>query len=370
MTTHPSTTRSIPPAAEVSEHAYSIFRGEQGTDAPKMKSGDGTASAAQCAIDRPIMHQSRAMNQLVKMATRYAASSASVMIVGESGTGKELFSRLIHSQSGRRSGNFVSVNCAAIPESLLESELFGHERGAFTGATQKRMGHFEQAHEGTLLLDEISEIPVALQAKLLRVIEEQEVRAVGSQQTRKLDVRIVATSNRDLTTEIKAGRFRNDLYHRLNVLEIQIPPLRERVSDIPGLVVHFAERFRSESLTGVKRITKDAMRKLVEYQWPGNVRELRNVIQRACIITDSDEITVDALPEWKPNDPEDPSAETAGITLAEAERRLILASLNRFGGNKKLAAAELGVTARTLSNKMKLYQEDRPSRSAQPFFPG
>lgn len=310
------------------------------------------------------------MNQLVKLASRYAASSASVMIVGESGTGKELFSRLIHTKSDRRSKNFVAVNCAAIPESLLESEIFGHERGAFTGASQKRIGYFEQAHEGTLLLDEISEIPPTLQAKLLRVIEEQEIRPVGSEQTRRLDVRIVATSNRNLSTEIAAGRFRSDLFHRLNVLEIQIPPLRERVSDVPTLVVHFVERFRNESANGVKRITKEAMERLVGYHWPGNVRELRNVIQRACIVSNTDEITVESLPRWNPKSVENSTGELVGMTLAEVERQLILASLKRFGGNKKSAAAELGVTARTLSNKLKLYHEEQTSPPSFSSFSG
>ena len=315
------------------------------------------------------MFQSQEMNALIKLATRYAGSSASVMIVGESGTGKELFSRLIHEKSDRQSQPFIAVNCAAIPETLLESELFGHERGAFTGATQKRIGYFEQADRGTLLLDEISEIPPTLQAKLLRVIEEQEIRPVGSEQTRRLDVRIVATSNRDLTTEVAASRFRGDLFHRLNVLEIRIPPLRDRVADIPTLVVHFVERFRNESDSGLKRITKEAMKRLVEYRWPGNVRELRNVIQRACIVTDDHEITAESLPDWTPPPTDNHSLDDLlGMKLADVERRLILASLEKFSGNKRAAAAELGVTARTLSNKLKQYQEEQDIDPVASFF--
>ena len=352
-------------------HAYPVYAGKSGTAQPRTETGHRQSDDLTCAAaNRPLMYQSQVMNQLIKLTTRYAASSASVMVVGESGTGKELFSRLLHSKSDRRSKKFVALNCAAIPEPLLESVLFGHERGAFTGATEKRIGYFEQAHEGTLLLDEVSEIPPTLQAKLLRVIEEQEIRPVGSERTRRLDVRIVATSNRDLSNEIAAGRFRADLFHRLNVLEIQIPPLRERVSDIPTLVVHFVERFRHESTTDVKRITKDAMKRLVEHHWPGNVRELRNVIQRACIVAPSDEITTESLPKWKPPsiELERSSDELTGMTLAEVERRMILASLKRFGGNKKSAAAELGVTSRTLSNKLKLYQELPAScRPSSPF---
>lgn len=361
--THPSAIRTNLSIADTGTPSYPVFP-RQTDKAGAQTNRDSVPQQSSGQESRPLLFQSQTMNQLVELATRYAASSASVMVVGESGTGKELFSRLIHSESNRRSNRFVAVNCAAIPEALLESEIFGHERGAFTGATQKRIGFFEQAHEGTLLLDEVSEIPPSLQAKLLRAIEEQEVRPVGSQETRRLDVRIVATSNRDLTTEIAAGRFRGDLFHRLNVLEVKIPPLRERVADIPTLVVHFIEQFRGESTSGVQRITPAAMNRLVRYQWPGNVRELRNVIQRACIVADSEEITLESLPSWNTQSAEGSSDDLIGMTLAEAERRLILASLKRFGGSKKLAAAELGVTPRTLSNKLKQYEEEKVSISS------
>ena len=307
--------------------------------------------------DRNLAFQSKQMHELVTLARQFAASSASVLITGESGTGKELFSRLIHEKSGRPQDRFVAVNCAAIPEQLIESEIFGHERGAFTGAVQKRSGYFERAHEGTLLLDEISEIPLALQAKLLRVIEEQEFQPLGSEQARQIDVRILATSNRDLEKEVHEGRFRADLFHRLNVLDLRIPPLRERKPDIPLLVMYFVEMFRHESKQGIERVTKEAMQKLCEYEWPGNVRELRNVIHRACILTSDGQITpanlrVSNLVDTK-NDPS-----LIGLPLADVERKLIIASLQKFSGNKKSAAAELGVTARTLTNKIKQYREE------------
>jgi DNA-binding NtrC family response regulator len=307
-----------------------------------------------------IAFQSKLMNDLVRLTTQYAASTASVMVTGESGTGKELFSRMIHEKSGRPKDLFQAFNCAAVPEPLIESEIFGHERGAFTGAIQKRAGYFERATGGTMLLDEISEIPIALQAKLLRVIEEQEVQPVGSDRPISIDVRIVATSNKNLKQEVAKGRFRADLYHRLNVLELCIPPLRERVTDVPLLTMHFVEMFRGESTDGIDRVTKEAMQQLCSYHWPGNVRELRNVIHRACIVSENREINVQALPELIPSDP--PSTEIAshsftGMSLADIERQLIIACLEKFAGNKKSAAAELGVTARTLSNKLKLYQE-------------
>jgi DNA-binding NtrC family response regulator len=314
-----------------------------------------------------IAYQSRQMNELIRLATRYADSSASVMITGESGTGKELFSRLLHDKSSRADQKFIAFNCAAVPESLIESEIFGHERGAFTGAVQRRIGYFEKADQGTLLLDEISEIPATLQAKLLRVLEEQEVQPIGADRPRPIDVRIVATSNRDLKTEVANGNFREDLFHRLNVLDLRIPPLRERVTDIPLLVLHFVEMFRNESGHQVVNVTKEAMQSLCSHQWPGNVRELRNVIHRACVVANTSEICLDSLPKFEStccdSGYETPTEHQvfnslAGLTLAEVERRLILMCLQKFDGNKTSAAAQLGVTARTLSNKLKLYREN------------
>lgn len=299
-----------------------------------------------------ITFQSRQMNNLIQQAGKFARSGASVLITGESGTGKELLSRLIHEQSDRRNQRYVAVNCAAMPEMLAESEFFGHERGAFTGAFQQRLGHFQQAHNGTILLDEISEIPASIQAKLLRVIEEQEVQRIGSSNCKKIDVRIIATSNRDLKKETTTGSFRLDLYHRLNVLRLEIPPLRERIDDIQPLVQHFIEMFQSENEHEPKFITAAAMEKLHRYSWPGNIRELRNVIHRACVICPNHQITVDCLLQMD----EDVAAPPEGRMLADVERQMILASLQKFGGNKTLAATELGVTARTITNKLKLYR--------------
>jgi DNA-binding NtrC family response regulator len=315
-------------------------------------SKDQLASAPRPSRNQ-ITFQSRQMNELIQQAGKFARSGASVLITGESGTGKELLSRLIHEQSNRRNQRYVAVNCAAMPEMLAESEFFGHERGAFTGAFQQRIGHFQQAHNGTILLDEISEIPASIQAKLLRVIEEQEVQRIGSNHCEKIDVRIIATSNRNLKKETAAGSFRLDLYHRLNVLRLEIPPLRQRLDDIQPLVEHFIELFRFENERQPKSITSAAMQKLRQYSWPGNIRELRNVIHRACVICNSQQITVDCLLQMN----EDVStAPVEGRMLADVEQQMILASLKKFGGNKTLAATELGVTPRTITNKLKLYR--------------
>lgn len=318
---------------------------------------------------REIAFQSKQMSQLIKLAARYAMSSASVLVTGESGTGKELFSRMLHEKSNRSDGPFLALNCAAVPELLMESVVFGHERGAFTGAVQKQVGYFERANRGTLLLDEISEIPLTLQAKLLRVLEEQEVQPVGGTRVRPVDVRVIATSNRDLRREVAEGRFREDLYYRLNVLDLTIPPLRKRVTDIPLLTMHFLEMYRNESTHGIRRVTKEAMQSLCRYRWPGNVRELRNVIHRACVIALGGEIDQADLPCFETDPEEDAQAGFAdnldalhGMTLADVERKMIVSSLQKFDGNKKHAAEELGVTARTLSNKLKQYREEaRPT---------
>ena len=308
-----------------------------------------------------ITFQSKVMRDLIAQAELFAKSSATVMITGESGTGKELFSRLIHDQSRRSKERFVAVNCAAMPEMLVESEFFGHERGAFTGAVQRRIGHFQEADQGTILLDEISEIPASIQAKLLRVIEEQEVQRVGGNQCEKIDVRIVATSNRELQKATASGSFRLDLYHRLNVLRLEIPPLRERTQDIPALVEHFIKLFRGaahpeDSSREVTSIKGNALDKLCQHSWPGNIRELRNIIHYACVVCQSNEINVHDLPDLIDNQPPD-LEKMEGRMLADVERQMIFASLKKFGGSKTLAAAELGVTSRTISNKLRVYQE-------------
>jgi len=306
--------------------------------------------------NRELVFQSHGMREVVEHATRFASSSATVLLTGESGTGKELVARLIHEASPRCEKPYVCVNCAALPESLMESELFGHERGAFTGAVDSRIGRFEWANEGTLLLDEISEIPISIQAKLLRVLEEEEFHRIGENAVRRTDVRVLATTNRDLEAEVEKGNFRADLYHRLNVLDIKLPPLRERPEDIPVLVNRFIGYFRDEANVPVRGVSESAMRLLVDYSWPGNVRQLRNVIHRACVLTSSEIIQLQELPPLRSSSESMPDT-LLNLTLAEVERLVILNSLDRFNGNKTAAAAHLGVTARTLSNKLKLYRQ-------------
>lgn len=305
-----------------------------------------------------LFFQSELMQELCELAQAYARSSAAVIVSGESGTGKELFSRLIHDHSPRSKFPFVAVNCAAISETLVESEFFGHEKGAYTGADRVHVGHFERANGGTLLLDEISEIPITMQAKMLRVIEEQEVLPVGGTSPRPIDVRIVATTNRELAADVRSGRFRDDLFHRLNVLELKLPPLRKRKSDIPLLVNHFIRTFQSESVAGELSVSDKAMEQLCRLDWPGNVRQLRNVIHRACIVCKQNEIETECLqiPLLEDSD-HDSQASLFGMKLEEAERHLILAALKKHQGSKRLAANELGVTARTLANKLRSYNE-------------
>ncbi|HMO14449.1 MAG TPA: sigma 54-interacting transcriptional regulator [Pirellulaceae bacterium] len=299
---------------------------------------------------------SQTMQALVNQARRFAQSSACVLITGESGTGKELLSRLIHNESQRAENNYIAVNCAALPELLIESELFGHERGAFTGAFQERIGHFQHAHRGTILLDEISEIPLSIQAKLLRVIEEQEVIRIGASQPIKIDVRIVATSNRNLAKAVASETFRLDLFHRLSVLRLMIPPLRERVDDIPPLAEHFLQKFRHEAQQNIKGFTNEAIKELCSYDWPGNVRELRNVIHCACVVCDGSLIDTSCFPHLHEQRLTRELQSNYSTDLNEIEKQAILATLEKYRGNKTAAAAELGVTPRTLSNKLKIYK--------------
>lgn len=309
-----------------------------------------------------IIGDSLALRRVLRHAKQYARSTAPVMITGESGTGKEGIARQIHELSNRGDA-YARVNCAALSEGLLESELFGHERGAFTGAVTQRIGRFEAAAGGTLLLDEISEIPLALQAKLLRVLEENEFQRVGSNQTHTTDVRILATSNRVLEQEVQRGNFRRDLYHRINVLPLHMPPLRERKEDIPDLVLHFLHLFRHERDQPVTRVVGEAMNRLVEYGWPGNIRELRNVIHRSVVLAKSCVMSLDDLPHFSP-DHQTPVATTfsEGVDLLEmpleqAERTIILRTIDRFHGNKSAAARHLQVSTRTLHNKLNRYRE-------------
>jgi DNA-binding NtrC family response regulator len=312
------------------------------------------------------------MTSVIAMANRIAPSDANVLIAGESGTGKEVIARHLHRKSKRKDNRFVAVNCAAIPEALLESELFGHEKGAFTGAVSRRIGRFEEADQGTILLDEISEMDAKLQAKLLRVIQEREVDRVGSNKPVSVNVRILATTNRDLEEEIRLGRFRQDLYFRLNVVCLHLPPLRERPADILVLARHFAQRFATENNLSSLRMSADAERAIAAHPWPGNVRELENTMHRAVLLSDGDKIDAEALSfnggqntaASQPNIDDDAmndSLETAsfiGRTVADVERELIIDTLQHCYGNRTHAAGILGISIRTLRNKLRQYGDD------------
>ncbi|HXG61897.1 MAG TPA: sigma-54 dependent transcriptional regulator [Planctomycetota bacterium] len=289
---------------------------------------------------------------------RAARSDATVLITGESGTGKEVAARTLHRLSRRGAAPFLCVNCAALSAGLLESELFGHEKGAFTGADRLRKGRFELADGGTLLLDEVSEIDPALQAKLLRVLQERAFERVGSSRTRRVDVRVVATTNRDLPAEVARGRFREDLYYRLNVLPVRMPALRERREEIPLLVEHFTARHR-------KRVSPAAMRKLCAYDWPGNVRELANLLERAAVLCPGEEISAEMIAPWLEGSAR-ASSSLAGISLEELERRAIEENLRACGGNRERAARILGISARTLRDKLKKWGSGTEESSAAP----
>ncbi len=315
-----------------------------------------------------------AMAKIIKLADQIAPSDASVLITGESGTGKEVLARHIHRKSKRADKQFVSVNCAAIPENLLESELFGHEKGAFTGAIARRIGKFEEANGGTLLLDEVTELHPRLQAKLLRAIQEREIDRVGGNKPIKVDIRLLATSNRDLTKAVKDGDFREDLLFRLNVLNIRVPALRERASDLEALCRHFVERYSAANGVDVRPLSADAMRALRAHSWPGNVRELENTIHRAVVLATGDEIGTDAvllqdgapLGSAAPDASSGPATAAAaaggapmvGKTVAEVERDLIVETLDHCLGNRTHAAKILGISIRTLRNKLKQYSEE------------
>ncbi|MBW1974317.1 MAG: sigma 54-interacting transcriptional regulator [Deltaproteobacteria bacterium] len=271
-----------------------------------------------------LIGKSAVMQKLYDTIEKIAPSKATVLITGESGTGKELIARAIHFNSPRRDKAFVSINCGAIPETLLESELFGHEKGAFTGAVQRRKGRFEIAHRGTVFLDEVSEMSPYLQVKLLRILQEMEFERVGGTDTIHVDVRVIAASNRDLKEEIKKGRFREDLYYRLNVVHVHVPPLRERKEDIPLLVRHFLDKYGTESGIENIRIARDALKCLMDYDWPGNVRELENVIERAVVLCSGSEITINDLPpEVRMPFKE---TETVGISLTNDRKQMPLLS--------------------------------------------
>jgi two-component system response regulator HydG len=306
---------------------------------------------------RHIIGQSAAMVRLFDSVAQVAPSEATVLIAGESGTGKELIAGAIHFNSSRRDGPFVRLNCAAITETLLESELFGHEKGAFTGADRRREGRFFQADGGSLLLDEVSEMPLPMQVKLLRVLQEREFTRVGGDTVIRVDVRVIAATNKDLPELVSGGRFREDLYYRLNVVGLTLPALRERAVDIPLLALHFLEAFALKNRKEVKGFTPQAMDRLIRYAWPGNVRELMNAVERAVVMTRGDFLTeedVSLIPTAAMPEPEQPAAAGAR-PLEEVEKATILITLKAADGNKSEAARRLGITRRTLHKKLKAY---------------
>ena len=308
-----------------------------------------------------IVGESAALRRVLKEVETVAPTDSTVLILGETGTGKELIARALHDLSPRRERTFVKLNCAAIPTGLLESELFGHEKGAFTGAIAQKVGRFELAHRGTLFLDEIGDIPPELQPKLLRAFQEQEFERLGSTRTIQVDVRLVAATNRDLAQMVGDGRFRSDLYYRLNVFPVVLPPLRERPDDIPRLVRHFTQRFARRMGRRIETIPAAVMDALVRYPWPGNIREMQNVIERAVILSPGsalhinvDDLKAAASAELPPG---------AAVTLADAEREHILGVLRETGwvvGGPKGAAARLGMKRSTLQKKMKKLGISRP----------
>lgn len=335
-------------------------------------------ASAPMVSDDVVAQDVRSRN-LLAMAARVAETDATVLLTGESGTGKEVFARYIHQHSPRSKGPFIAINCAAIPENLLEATLFGHEKGSFTGAQSAQAGKFEQAQGGTILLDEISEMPLGLQAKLLRVLQEREVERVGGKKSVELDIRVLATSNRDMAAEVSAGRFREDLYYRLNVFPLEIPSLRERPGDILPLAAVFLAR-HARRIGRQGRLDAGAERLLLAHCWPGNVRELENTMQRALILASGDTITSDTLalcmprieavsqPASEPARPNPSPAEIAAPAAAasndkpanmkDLEREHILQTLRELGGSRKRAVEKLGISERTLRYKLAQYRDE------------
>ncbi len=307
-----------------------------------------------------IIGKSKSMKEIFKVVKQIADSKSTALIMGESGTGKELISRAIHYNSNRKSYPFVTINCAAIPETLIESELFGHEKGAFTNAIERKLGRFEVAHQGTLFLDEIGELSLATQAKILRFLEEREFNRVGGSKTIKVDVRLITATNKDLNQLIKKGAFREDLYYRINVVPILIPPLRERKEDIPLLVEHFINKFGIENNKNVKGITKEALDLMMQYEWPGNIRELENLIERVIALTSNEYLQINELPLSFKNVPKinelKDSILNQKVSFLQAEeefeKEVILDALKRTNYIQSRAAEILGISRRILKYKM------------------
>lgn len=309
---------------------------------------------------RNLIGRSDIMTRLLETVVLVAPSEATVLITGESGTGKEMIAGAIHYNSLRKDGPFIKINCAAITETLLESELFGHEKGAFTGADRRKEGKFRQAGGGTLFLDEVSEMSLSMQVKLLRVLQEREITRVGGEEVIKVDVRVIAATNRNLIKDIEAGRFREDLYYRLNVVTIHAPPLRERKEDIPLLAQNFLKVFAEKNRKNIKGFTPRAMDRLLKYHWPGNVRELMNAVERGVVLSRSNNLDESEVPLFRQEEPPPAAAlsQTDGfeeLPLESVEKETILKTLDTTKGNKSEAARRLGITRRTLHLKLKKY---------------
>lgn len=334
---------------------------------PTLQNGaqGGLASAqagqSQVHIDqlgsRSMIYQSEIMSNLMKMIEKVAPSNANILILGESGTGKELIARATHEKSNRKNKPFVAINCGALRETLLESELFGHEKGAFTGAYTKKIGLAEVANGGTLFLDEIGELSPAIQAKLLRFIQEGEIYRVGGKEAVKVDIRLIAATNRELDVEVQSGNFREDLFYRINTIVVSAPPLRRRKEDIPILISYFLNN--NLEVNASRAVSDEAMIALVNYDWPGNIRELQNVCERLSIMSDGHSIMINDIPDYirTPKVTDEVVDYKPNLTLYEIERQYIIKALSHFGGNKTQAANNLGITIKTLYNKLHEYGE-------------
>ena len=317
--------------------------------------------------EQPIVGQSPSLKATMEIIAQAAPSSATVLLLGESGTGKELFARALHEHSPRAGGPFVPINCAAIPETILESELFGYERGAFTGAVQRKEGRIERAQAGTLFLDEVGELTPAVQVKLLRFLQEGEIERLGGTGTLKVDCRVVAATNQDLSARAREGKFREDLFYRLNVIQVTLPPLRDRIEDIPLLADHFVARYAAKNGRTIRGLTREALAAMEAYPWPGNVRELEHAIERAVVLSRGEEIAAEDLPESVRSSQAARAAGLAGVpsliegrtltvplgtTMEEIELRVIRETLRQTKGDKNLAAQLLGIAARTIYRKL------------------
>jgi DNA-binding NtrC family response regulator len=320
---------------------------------------EADAQEVSANVERPVVTQDLRMLQIVDLAREAAASRATVLVQGESGTGKEVLARFIHVHSPRASQPFIAVNCAAIPEGLLESELFGHEKGAFTGAVARQTGKFEYAHRGTILLDEISEMPMTLQAKLLRVLQEHEIERVGGRKPVPVDIRVIATTNRRLKDHMAAGKFREDLYYRLNVIPLNIPPLRERKGDIPHLIDHFIRKHSRGSTQPPPPMSQETIQHFLQYDWPGNVRELENMVERWLVLYQGGFLSTNHLFLNEGQAALPPAAVgKRSMSVREMERALIMETLQATNGNRTQAAKILGISLRTLRNKLREYRDN------------